>query len=368
MCLNPISVINPSKYISLKYKDPYLLQVPCGRCAECQSTLSNQWQYRTYYEFIDCLSQSLDNFILFDTLTYRPKYRPKLSDFFETNHDFDCFNRKHITDFLKRLRIGLKRAGYNVRLRYFVSSEYGTDPNYSHAPHYHILLFVYGRIDPLYLSSKIADCWVYGRTDGTPYKTNHYILSHNVIKQSSLSNILRTCAYVTKYVQKSCEFQREINKRIDLTMKDIALTKEDNNWLDSFEARDIRLSLKRCCNQFHTQSLHFGESGLSDIDIQDLFNTGVLIMPHHKALKLPVVLPTYYKRKLFYRLVEIDGAKSWQLTDFGREYKQARSAALFKDLENRFKCVCYQYHLSYDYKELADYVYILYQSQLIARI
>ena len=42
------------------------MQVPCGHCAECQTNLSNQWYYRTWYEWQDL--GLLLMVMLFDTL------------------------------------------------------------------------------------------------------------------------------------------------------------------------------------------------------------------------------------------------------------------------------------------------------------
>lgn len=361
MCLNPISIVNPTKYVSLKYRDPYLLQVPCGKCAECQSTLSAQWMFRSFVEFNDVFLNG-GSFVYFDTLTYNNKSVPKFSDIIEgTDFDFYCFNHKHVTNFFKLLRTRLKRAGFDVMFKYFLSSEYGMNPEYKgkNRPHYHVLFYVYGDISPLEFSYYVSRSWEYGRTDGRPYKPMFYVMSHNVVAVNNTANVLRTANYVTKYVQKSCEFQRELDKRVIMVMNDFANRFEPENpekWLNSVAALRIRRKLVSSVNQFHRQSLHYGESALQDLDLNKLFNDGVLYMPHFKGVKVPILLPTYYKRKLFYRLVEVDGCKSWQLTELGLEYKRVRQKKLNRDLVGRLQAVCIQHHLNYDCKRLADYV------------
>lgn len=360
MCLNPISIVNPTKYISLKYRDPYLLQVPCGKCAECQSTLSAQWMFRSFVEFNDVFHNG--GFVYFDTFTYDNKSVPKFSDIIEgTDYEFFCFNHEHITNFFKLLRIRLKRAGINVFFKYFLSSEYGMNPQYKgkNRPHYHVVFYVYGKVNPLEFSRLVSEVWSYGRTDGSPYKSGSYVLSHNVIAVNNTANVLRTANYVTKYVQKSCEFQRELDKRVNIVMNDFAKHLEPENpeqWLKSAAALRVRRKLVGSVNQFHRQSLHYGESALSDIDLNQLFNDGCLYMPHYKGVKVPILLPTYYKRKLFYRLVEVDGCKSWQLNELGLEYREARRKKLNRDLVGRLQAVCVQHHLDYNCKRLADYV------------
>lgn len=97
MCLSPITIPNQTKYISLRHRDQFLMQVPCGHCAECQRTLSNQWYFRSYYEWIDV--EKSGGYVLFDTLTYSNKYLPHLSDtwsFLSYSEDFPCFDFLHI--------------------------------------------------------------------------------------------------------------------------------------------------------------------------------------------------------------------------------------------------------------------------------
>lgn len=56
MCLNPIEIYNPSKYINLHHGDPFKLLVPCGQCADCQKLKYDEWHFRMNFEFKDCLS------------------------------------------------------------------------------------------------------------------------------------------------------------------------------------------------------------------------------------------------------------------------------------------------------------------------
>lgn len=353
MCLNPIQIINPTKYINTNFKDSFLMRVPCGKCAECQSRKSQEWMYRTYYEFADCINKG--GFVYFDTLTYSNEFVPRVCNFGWSDSDAMCFNHKDITDFLKRLRIALNRK-YKATCRYFLSSEYGTSENYSHRPHYHVLFFVHG-CTWVQFSQLVASCWLFGRTDGIPYKSRYYVVDHNVIATYSDSNFLRASAYVTKYIQKSCKFQAKLDKLINKTMYEIA-NKMDNAdiWLSSVNARKVRSKITRSINQFHRQSLHFGESALSEIDISKLFDTGSLYMKHYKGIYQPIGLPTYFKRKLFYELVVVDGCRCWQLTELGIEYKKKRNIALVNDLANKYKSQCLQFGYDYDCKKLADYV------------
>lgn len=364
MCLSPINIPNQSKYVSLRHKDRFIYQVPCGRCAECQQTLSNQWYYRSWYEYNDIAT--VGGYVLFDTLTYRNEDLPHLSQFWsvlDKKDDFPCFNHLHIRNFLQLLRTRLIRLGYSKNaFRYFLATEYGTKSGHTHRPHIHIMLYVYDKIDPLFLSRLIAKLWKFGRTDGLPYKSKKYVMEHNVISaDSSLGSKLRTCHYITKYIQKSCEFQAQLDKRIGkvmLALANIADPVTPEKWLESELARRERLKLLRFVNQFHRQSQHFGESALADLDLNQLYKDGCLYMPDSQGLKIPVPLPMYYKRKLFYEQVEFNGSRYWQLTDLGLEYNNVRSTFTLDLLRRRYEAVKLQYHLDdIDSFELARYVY-----------
>lgn len=348
------------------------MQVPCGRCAECQTNLSNQWYYRTWYEWQDLVA--CNGYVLFDTLTYAPKHLPMLSNTWsclDKTEDFPCFEPIHIRRFLQLLRQRLIRAGYSKNaFRYFLTSEYGSDSRYTHRPHYHILLFVYdNNIDPLYLSRLIGDIWQYGRTDGLPYKNVGYVLGKRVFRADcGLVSRLWTCKYVSKYVQKSCQFQHEIDRRLNKVMFRLAefvcqpsddmsntpLSPED--WLDTEEAHRERLKLLRYVNQFHRQSQHFGESALADLDLNQLFRDGCLYMPDPKGLKIPIPFPMYYKRKIFYDLVEYRGSRYWILNELGEQFKRVRYDEIRQRLIQRYECVCVANNLDYDCSALADYV------------
>ena len=262
MCLQPITILNPTKYVSIHYKDRFLLQVPCGSCAECQRNKSNEWLYRTLYEFYDTFENN--GFAIFDTLTYNNDSLPTLDQLEPQLPCVPCFRSKDITNFFKRLRIKLERK-YSLKscCSYFLSSEYGTKKQ---RPHYHLLLFVKtSNIDPLEVSSLISECWTFGRTDGVPYKSRCYVLHHNVIRLTTIGEILRCANYVTKYVQKDCEFTDLINSRIKLVGLKLSVK-------HTREREKIVNEIK----QFHVQSLHYGELALRDFDLYQIYNDGYL--------------------------------------------------------------------------------------------
>lgn len=360
MCLSPITIINPCKYVSLKYRERFLIQVPCGQCAQCMTNKSNEWYFRSYYHSLDTLSNG--GYIVFDTLTYNNESLPHISDFVVVDNklDYPCFNAKHIQLFNKRLRRYCDK--FNSKYTFFVTSEYGTSEKHTHRPHYHILLYCDGKVDKLIMSKFIADAWQYGRTDGICFKNNNYVL-HNIFTADKFSESLRTCRYVSKYVQKSCKFQSEINHRINSIMFNVAkkmrpigCDEDDYSWLETISAKRYRMKLNRLMNQFHRQSVGFGSSFLGDADINELMRTNAVEMPDSIKVKLQIPLPAYYKRKLFYKVIRVDGNDTWIPTKLGYQYLKIREKVNVKRLVDRFVAANHQYKLDFDVHKLADYV------------
>lgn len=360
MCLNPITIVNPTKYISLKHPDRYLLQVPCCKCAECQQVQSNQWFYRAWYEFRDIM-QMPNSFVQFDTLTYSNRSLPYISDFVDVPNslDFSCFNPRHWRQFVTNLNTQVaRRYKKRVSFRYFMSSEYGSEQK-TFRPHYHVLFFVHGAISPVEWSRLVAELWSYGRTDGSPYKSDNYVNCHNTIKTNHIGDQLRVTNYVIKYVQKSCMYDKKLSTRLNAVMRHIArVSAVVPDFEDTFTYTLIKESINRHIGQFHRQSQHFGESALADIDLIQLTRDGCLYMPHNQFVKVPVPLPTYYRRKLFYELVVVDGVRAWQDTELGRVYKQCRRKHLIKQTQDRFQSWCIQFNLDFDCERLAKYVHL----------
>lgn len=360
-CIHPIKILNPTKYLSLKYSDRYVVYGRCGKCFACQETLQKEWYFRTYVEFMATIQ---NGFVLFDCLTYRPKDVPRVSGFLDIpkSLDFMCFDYHQVTDFLKLLRIRLERKGIDVdsNIRYFVSSEYGTDDTKTHRPHYHLLLFVRNNVvEPLYLSRMVSKCWKYGRTDGLPYKSCAYV-QYNTIN-GGLAQSIRVCKYVSKYVNKSYEFQKVVNSRIDKIVH--YLFRQQNKeqdfekWSKSEVGKKYKRDIIRNLNQFHRQSLGFGLSYLEDCDLNEIMDTNIISIPdNNSSLVMRIGLPLYYKRKLFYELVEVNGIKCWQPTEYGLQYLSRRNYDKVKQLIGRYEVARFCGVKIRDIELLANYV------------
>lgn len=99
---------------------------PCGHCDLCRSKRQTDYVWRASME-----SACYDVPCYFFTLTYAPKYLPTGGELLYS--DFQKF--------MKRLRMYWSRQGIENNVRYFVAGEYGSNPNFSHRPHFHVLLW-----------------------------------------------------------------------------------------------------------------------------------------------------------------------------------------------------------------------------------
>lgn len=337
-CLNPLHIINPAKKVVLTPSGgfPMLLDVPCGQCSECAKAKHNEWLFRAYYQSQDCFDAG--GYILFDTLTYAPHQLPRLGDIVDdipSYLNYGCFNRHDIRAFLMRLRSRLLRRGYDVsdKLKYFLSSEYGTSDGGTHRPHYHLLLYVYDNTIPhLELSQLISDCWAKGRTDGVVYRGNAYV-TNNCYFPASTGNIgiHRLVKYVTKYVQKDSEFEKQITHRI------LSICQHRNIDDKSYEGKQFIQSIKRYACQFHLQSHGFGAQFLKYNDYTTILQHGYITCPDNISTLQRLPLPMYMRRKLFYDVVrDFRGERVWQLNELGVAFKMARVDKQLTALSSRF--------------------------------
>lgn len=336
--------------------------------------------------------------MLFDCLTYRPKDVPRLSHYVDFNTldlsdlslrgikhlDYMCFDYTHLRKWLDLLHHRLIRKGYDIKgkLRHFYSTEYGTDERYTHRPHIHVLFYVYGScVPPDVLSREISSCWPYGRTDGIRYRGARYFYDECVIK-SSLASSTRVCKYVSKYVQKDCKFQKELDKRIwsvmwrkyrmvvryssyldfssglsdSLSLKELRDDDAFMEFVNSPLGRETLRTLKRTVNQFHRQSHGYGLSAIADIDLDELVKTNTLVCPDADKIVMRIPLPTYYKRKLFYEVTEYDSQRMWQLTQRGVRYMRKREKYLREYLVRVYDSVKLNAGFSYDSVGLVHYM------------
>lgn len=152
--------------------------LPCGQCIGCRLARSRDWALRCVHE------ASLHAANCYLTLTYDDKHVPWSSVTGE-----QTLVKKHLQDFLKRLRFHLDKE--NIKVRFFACGEYG---ELTHRPHYHLILFGYDFPDKFFY--KLSK-------DGQPYYISsmlNSIWSHGDCVVAGVT--FESCAYVSRYVTK----------------------------------------------------------------------------------------------------------------------------------------------------------------------
>ena len=234
-CIHPLRVYN-------RYLGEWI-NVPCRKCYACrnvrQATLTSRIQYE---------SQNSKHSIFF-TLTYAPEYVPhftlerddnddviftrqssfvgysdgdiyedwfgedgtsyecfRLSDLpdsirkdnaslevlaraFRSDYQFRVVDKKHVQDFLKRLRFHIQKFYDNEKIRYFIVSEYGCDKTSNFRPHYHGLLFTESDRLAKDAYKVLCACWKLGFVASSPARG-------------------KAAGYVAKYVNSSTTYPK----------------------------------------------------------------------------------------------------------------------------------------------------------------
>lgn len=341
-------MFNPSKRISKFGGQNFSLEVPCGQCAECKEMMRTSWYFRTYYHCKEIYNKN--GYVYFDTLTYSTDNLPHVQDICDkvsNENNFPCFNVAHYRRFILDLRQYLKRHGYeDVRMDYFMTSEYGLNPKdgKTFRPHYHILFFIDcsnsdKKLSPYELSELVAKFWKYGRTDGLPYKDHSYVKKHIYGKcyTRDFVHMRAVCNYVSKYVTKDSDFQGEIERRLLSIFEELDDPRMSYHMKKKY--KDKYKEIKRSIDQFHRQSHHFGEYFLADpeVDFKEVLKTGMMSMPDKNSIVKHAPLDSYYIRKMFYeKKTDETGNQYWTLTDLGKRWKLERLLQSIDRMANKY--------------------------------
>ena len=319
MCTKTVRSFTNARYISKVYPQKVVSYWKCGFCSECIAEKRSEFQLRAFYEAKRCISQG--GFILFDTLTYRDECLKFFSDYYPAAlgqpWNFCAFSRSDIRYFFQNLNLTLTRLGYDIagKFVHLLTSEYGSRPDCTHRPHYHVLFFVNFPIQPEILSYIIGEVWSFGRTDGIWYKGRRYLLYQRVFRSLD-RDLLKVSNYVAKYVGKDLHLHRVLMRRCVRSFYQLY-----PNWP---QYSDLRLEFRRFCSNvlpFHLQSDGFGSYALQDNQVDDIVSSDSLPLPlSGPGIVARISLPLYFRRKLYYRLERVEGRNAWVLTDFGRKH------------------------------------------------
>lgn len=160
---------------------PLFMLAPCGKCPECRMNYASELKSRLQLEYVANGCKP----IVFLTLTYAEKCLPKFG-----------VDQEELTRFIDRFRLYASDFGFNRGWRIFYCSEYGSDPNRTRRPHYHLLIYnVDFDFHESYKKFTLAlrKAWPFGRREWE-FSRSPYSL----------------CGYVTKYVTKSVRLQDNV--------------------------------------------------------------------------------------------------------------------------------------------------------------
>lgn len=184
MCYRSINIYNPVR--TFNFDQPIRTSVPCLQCADCQRIMQNEWFFRSFIEFK--YYRSIHGACYFVTLTYNDQSLPYFT--LPDGTKQSCFNRLHVRNFIKYIRVWLKRHHYmSEGIKYIICSEYGTQKK---RPHYHGLLYFPFHLDSLSFTRLMKTCWKHG----------FVICSDEGWEIKSVAGI----AYASKYVSKDFTF------------------------------------------------------------------------------------------------------------------------------------------------------------------
>lgn len=134
MCISPVSIPNPnyglfrdnvfSKYIDT---ESAYIKVNCGHCSECIHSHQLDIVQRLQME-------SLDNYLFFATLTYKPSMLPKITT--STGYSLPFADWRDLQLCFKRLN---NRKAFTRPFRYLAVSERGSEKG---RPHFHVIFIL----------------------------------------------------------------------------------------------------------------------------------------------------------------------------------------------------------------------------------
>lgn len=289
MCTHPIRIRNNTKL----YTDGTraYIYVPCGHCEDCRAQRADEWYQRIMMEFAEC--ERAGGKVVFTTLTYNDDHLPRFyydqpiykmvdgkevlqrdshGDLLTVEKSFPCFNKQHKDRFFNRMR-KVFESKYGLtdnteyKFKYIWPCEYGLDPNCTHRPHYHPLLFFpreyLEAIQKEYPNRFLNDAvkrFIERFWSDEPYNLGFVGWSKRE-KSCFVKNDI-CCLYVSKYMMKDVSFFAQ--PEVDEYMKGVKRS-----------ADDPRYQAVKNFLPTHWQSLHFGEGLTSYYNNVDTFINGL---------------------------------------------------------------------------------------------
>lgn len=263
MCLVPMKIKSRSPS-GIKYSF-----IPCGKCAECRTSIKNAWFFRLAVELQECQKQHWH--IGFFTLTYNDENLPLYTS--ESGASVKCFRRTDVRRLILRLRKQYHKEFDVTKMVYLIASEFG---EHTKRPHYHGIICFPSCISPSRMLSDIKKYW-------SDENMNSLGFIFPSIEQYAEQKFIVTSAYASAmYAAKYC-------------CKDVFFHEQISCLSDS----DLKSDEWKNCKQFHIQSKSLGSrllTSCSDADKMKLLTEGLQLVGSSRALSVPL----YIKNKILY--------------------------------------------------------------------
>ena len=192
MCVSPKTI----------KKGTQVITVPCGHCFQCIRRRKLDWEIRISSEM------SVSSCSYFSLISYNEANYP----------DPDIADKEAIQHLIRRLRRFLEHHyGKDVKLKYFIVSEYGEERN---RLHYHAIFFLYGIfIDRYQWKVLLENEWGKGFCSAYELASNwiHYAVKY---MQKSYNMMLASRLGYDAYDKAHQEFRKGISKDIIDPMPD----------------------------------------------------------------------------------------------------------------------------------------------------
>lgn len=306
----------------------------------------NGYILRLWWQFYESLELQ-NGTVFFDTLTYDDAHLPRISELTDIKSDRSCFNPVDYKSFIDYLRTLV-----DFEFKIFLSSEYGSSSQYvdyrgrvrvaTCRPHYHILFFCPCAVDTIDFAEKIYKAWHRGKTDSFKPCRNGFIIDrpkvlHNTFTKDNCDKLRRQklANYLSKYCLKDAKFSQSCRDLVSSYLRQTNCYGRDYISQKAYKS-DLRKTLD-LIQPFIRISHKFGLAALQDAEtISHIWNRSEMRIPDADNVWKSFSLPTYYKRKLFYKLKN----GSWQLNELGKKFYplhlQHRTKRLSSVFENVF--------------------------------
>lgn len=285
--------IPPRDYYALKklsfYKSDFReeVKVACGHCLGCRLDHSSMWQTRIMME--KAYWQSCYHI----TLTYNDPNLPM-------KYGKTQLNKKHLQDFLKRLRyyfqgfeewVNPKTGKYEKPLRYYAAGEYGNEGTRAKIggnPHYHIAIF----------NLKLDDLKLYKlNKHGDPIfksKTLQKIWGHGFCTIEELN--FETAGYLARYVQKKAGIKPQKRKYTGKIFKEWKIDERNGKPFEHYrkEQKTIK-GFQEPEFQVMSRAVGIGYKYWCDNKEKIKRNSGIMLKIKDKVKIKPI--PRYFKKQ-----------------------------------------------------------------------